>query len=546
VPRALIAAILFVGVWLCYLPGNMGCSDSRWSIPTAVSLVDEHNADLDEYAPLLRANRFVFTHEIDGHRYSIYPFATPLIAAPAVIALRPIASAVRRRLPSLWAWLQRTQAARGCAPLDAEPVIALHSWTEHLIASAIVAAAVVVMFFIALRETSVRAAVIVALLFALGTSAWSTASRSLWQHGPSMLLLALALLIQLRGGRLFWVGLLLASAYVVRPTNAVPMAAAAAWTLICRRRQMPAFALGAALVLALFAWSNMRVYGAWLPPYYQPGFYAPNHFVADALAGNLVSPARGLLIFSPIFLLAVIGPLVKASSGTLTLLDLSIAGTVVLHWIAISVSNGNWWGGDSYGPRFFTDVLPYLTFLMLPVFALLESIRGPAFAGAAAGVTLLGAWSIGAHALGALSAAAMDWNLYPTSVSLEPVRVWDWRRPQFLAGIAFTPAPLPPVNLDLVACDAPPGVPGRPAIVENRGGTVALRWDPAPGPVAVYIMDVGTGPGLNDEPSREARDVFRPTVIARRVPPGTYYVRVRGRNRCGDGPSSPEVAVAVP
>jgi hypothetical protein len=190
-------------------------------------------------------------------------------------------------------------------------------------------------------------------------------------------------------------------------------------------------------------------------------------------------------------------------------------------------------------------MIPYLIYLLLPVFAWLASARGASLAAASAGIAVAAAWSIGAHAVGALSQAAMDWNAYPTSVSIEPVRVWDWRRPQFLAGVTFTPSPPPPVNLDIVACDGPPGTPGAPQIVRNDGGTVVIRWDPAPGPVAVYVMEVGSGPGLTDEPSREARDVLRPAVTARRVPPGTYYVRVRGRNRCGDGPPSPEVAVPV-
>src|SRR4029079_13054135 len=104
-----------------------------------------------------------------------------------------------------------------------------------------VAASMVVVFLIAAREVSVPAAVVVAAIAALGTPAWSTASRSLWQHGPSMLLLALALLAQLRGGRLFWAGLLLAAAYVVRPTNAIPLATAAAWVIVSRRRELPGF-----------------------------------------------------------------------------------------------------------------------------------------------------------------------------------------------------------------------------------------------------------------------------------------------------------------
>ena len=43
-----------------------------------------------------------------------------------------------------------------------------------------------------------RTAVAVAVVFALGTQAWSTASRALWQHGPSLLFLSLAVLMAVR------------------------------------------------------------------------------------------------------------------------------------------------------------------------------------------------------------------------------------------------------------------------------------------------------------------------------------------------------------
>lgn len=545
VPKWTVAAAVFVVAWVCYLPGNLGCADSMWSIPTAVSLIDEHNPDLDEYLAILRARRFLFTQQIHGHYYTVYPLGTSIMAAPAVVLLRPIFAALRRAAPSIWTRLERAQAERGCAPLDAEPVIALHSWTEHLAASAIVAAAIVVVFFIAARETPLPAAVAMALVLAFGTSAWSSASRSLWQHGPSMLLLACALLLQLRGGSVLWVGVLLASAYVVRPTNLIPLAAAGAWILLSRPRELPSFLAGAVVVFVLFVWSNVRIYGEWLPPYYQPGFYSPNAFKGEALAGLLVSPSRGLFVFSPIFLLSFAGVATKAAVRRLTLLDLSLAGCVVLHWIAISTTNGLWWGGSSYGPRLFTDLLPYLVYLLLPVVGALAAVRGGRRVGAIAGVAGLAAISIAMHAQGALNPATMAWNAFPEPIDVDPSRVWDWKEPQFLAGVTFTPAPTPPVDLGIIACSGPPGVPGTPIVVENRGGTVVLEWAPGPGPVAVYVMNVGSRPGLNDEPSREARDVFHPTIVARRVPPGTYYVRVHGRNRCGDGPSSSEVAVTV-
>jgi len=360
-----------------------------------------------------------------------------------------------------------------------------------------------------------------------------------------MLILSLALLLQLRGARVFWIGLLLGFGYVVRPTDAIPLAAAGAWILLSRPRELPGFLLGALGALVPFVWYSRTAYHAWLPPYYRPGFYSANAFKGEALAGLLVSPNRGLLAFSPVFVLAPVGLLLKAAGRRLALLDLSLAGCVAVHWVVISTTNGNWWGGASYGPRLFTDLVPYLMYFLIPVVAWVGSARGAARGVVAGTFVLLAGVSIAIHAQGALNPAAAAWNVYPASIDFDPIRVWDWRRPQFLAGITFTPAPVPPVDLSIIACSAPPGIPGRPFVVENHRGTVVLRWDPAPGPVAVYTMEVGNGPGLSDNPPREARDVLRPSVTARRVPPGTYYVRVRGRNRCGDGPASPELAVTV-
>lgn len=544
--RHAVPAVLFVIVWLCLLPGNMTCSDSMWSIPTAVSLLDHGDADLDEYLPVLEARRFVLTQRVGGHVYTIYPLGASIMAIPGIVALRPVGAALRQFAPSVWATLETVQAERGCAPVAGEPVVTLHSWAEHLIASAFVAATAVVIYLLAVAEVSTASAVLLALVFVFGTTAWSTASRSLWQHGPSMFLLATALLIQRRGGRLFWVGLLLGFAYIVRPTNVLPLSAAVAWALIARPRRVPELLAGAAVVLAPFAFANLQTYGGWLPPYYRPGFYSRNSFIGEALVGDLISPNRGLFVYSPVLLLSFAGIALKASTRRLTLLDLSLAGCLTLHWIAIAAANGNWWGGHSYGPRFFTDLLPYAFDLIIPVVAWMESRprfeRRTAVA-AVAGLALL---SVAMHAQGALNPQALAWNAYPANIDVEPARIWDWRRPQFLAGLTFTPAPLPPVDLDATPCTAAPGAPGAPAVASNEGSTVVLRWTPAPGAVALYIVDVGYRPGASDLPTREVRTIADPSLTAQRVPRGTYYVRVRAKNRCGEGPVSPEVAVMVP
>jgi hypothetical protein len=94
----------------------------------------------------------------------------------------------------------------------------------------------------------------------------------MWQHGPSMLFLSLAALLavrsRLRPEAARWLGLPLAAAYVVRPTNAIPLVAFGLWTIVCRRQQALWFGAGSAAVLSLFVVVNLSTYGSLLPPYY--------------------------------------------------------------------------------------------------------------------------------------------------------------------------------------------------------------------------------------------------------------------------------------
>src|SRR6266851_862345 len=166
VSKRWLSAAVFLVVWIGYLPGNLICSDSMWSIPTAVSLLDHGDADLDEYLPMLRERQFAFIRPAGGHYYTVYPLATSIMAMPAIVVLRPIASAVVRHAPGLWNRLEAAVSTTGCAPVDGEPLIALRSWTEHVIASAIVAATTVIIFLIAAEALPLGAAVGLALVFA--------------------------------------------------------------------------------------------------------------------------------------------------------------------------------------------------------------------------------------------------------------------------------------------------------------------------------------------------------------------------------------------
>jgi hypothetical protein len=184
-------------------------------------------------------------------------------------------------------------------------------------------------------------------------------------------------------------------------------------------------------------------YGSVLQPYFGSDNLSLQPAFLEALAANLVSPARGLLVFSPIVLAAVGGVVVAKSRGHLDILQRVSLLTIPLSWILVSGFGSEWWGGNTYGPRFMTDTLPFIFVLSLP---LVDWLRGPAekfrtsarISGirmacllATAALVLV---SVAFNAEGGLLRSTTCWNSQPRNVDKDPSRVWSWSDPQFLTG----------------------------------------------------------------------------------------------------------------
>jgi hypothetical protein len=372
-------------------------------VPTALSLLDEHDADLDEYPEALAVlHGWQLVTAPDGRRFYRVPVATALVALPAVAVARLADDGLEADV-------------RAGRPTAVEPLVA-----------ALLVAATAAVVHLTARSAGASAAVALATaaLFAFATPAWSTGSRALWMHDPSMLALALALwcLVRASPATVAGAGALLALAVFVRPTNAVAVVVFGAWLLWTRRSSFPWFAAGGALVTAALAALNLVLYGSVLPDYVRDSRLGLSGTTAVALAGNLVSPARGLLVYSPVLALAALGWWRRRADP---LAD-AVAAVVAGHWLVISLFP-HWWGGWSYGPRFWTDVLPLLAFLLPPALAGLRA--RPA---ALAAVSALAAWSAFTHARGATDIAGFAWNTTPTNVDTAPGRLWDWSDPPFL------------------------------------------------------------------------------------------------------------------
>jgi hypothetical protein len=433
---------LFIAVFLIHV-GSCVCTpgDSRWTVPIAVSLYTEGNLDLDEYPDLLEKHDYYFLEKVNGHYYSKFPIGTPLLATPFIAAMDVSSRALFRLAPGLEERIRRASPE----PIDEVDVLSLYWRVETVPASIFVALTAVLIYWMARRALDRPCALLTALLFAFATSAWSVASRSLWQHGPSMLVLSGALLLLQRADEKRWplplAGMLLAYGYVIRPTNAIPLALLALYVLVRHRRRAWGYFAGAGLVLAALALFYYTTYGSPLPPYYGAGRLGRQATFFEALAGNWISPSRGLLVYTPLFLFSFVGLGIRLRERTFTLFDAALCATVVLHALAISAF-WHWWGGHSYGPRYFSDLIPIFMYFLIPAIGQLEqgarsfaagwSVRRAAYAGA---FLLCAGASLFVHLRGATDMRTWDWNWDPVPVDDARERLWDWRDPAFLRGI---------------------------------------------------------------------------------------------------------------
>lgn len=285
----------------------------------------------------------------------------------------------------------------------------------------------------------------------MGGSLTSTLGGSLTSHHYTVLfsLLTFFLLLREEAGRggpasPYVVGILLFSSFLCRPASACFIAVTLGYLFFKRRKFFFKTAVVSFLLLSGFVAFSLFEFGSPLPPYYHlfstyvesgAGRAGENNGFLAALYGTLLSPSRGLFVFSP-FLLVV-------AAGTIYAFKrLRHDGMfwLCLGWFLTSVlliANWfSWEGGHSFGPRLFADSFPsliLLSFLLWNRIGRMEkSKRFKRLAIAAYAV--LGAFAIWVNSYqGLYNEWVLWWNkVPPLGVNVKRF-VCDWRYPQFLA-----------------------------------------------------------------------------------------------------------------
>ncbi|MEM7437294.1 MAG: hypothetical protein AAF436_19235 [Myxococcota bacterium] len=208
-----------------------------------------------------------------------------------------------------------------------------------------------------------------AITAALSFAGAALLGQALWQQSVSCIALCASWWALAQGAAARPRALALGAAIVlstlaiaIRPADAIVALAAGVLALrllwrIERRHVLALSLVGSLAVVIAFAFWNQNHFGTWWPSGQALTHRGDTplfaHDVADvgmAYAGLLLSPSRGLLVFAPVVIIAIVAG--ARSSPEARAFSLSL-----LVQLVVCAAFYKWWGGVSFGPRLTSAVV---------------------------------------------------------------------------------------------------------------------------------------------------------------------------------------------
>jgi hypothetical protein len=369
------------------------------------SILLHHTIKLDHYGEdFLR--QYYTVYKKNNHFYYFFPLGTPIVSLPFVA----IAESFGLEMPT------------------SEPTVQ--------IAIAALTSVLTLLFLIKLAQLFVSPinSCIIASIFWFGTSLASTSGTALWSHNFAALFALLAIYCSIRSTKFhspqLWplISVFLFAAYICRPMLALLSPFVLLYFFTCYRFAAIKAGLLLLVLLGAFVSFSINEFGQFLPDYYLPTRIA-GPLLYEAVYGHLLSPARGLFVYSPFVLVAWICVKYSKKDWQLKSSWLLIGlGWPLAHLFAVS-RFPEWWAGHSFGPRFMTDIIPGI--FLLTLYAWPTEIK---LGGSVLAVGILSLVSIFAifvnSGQGLFNKYTKLWNSEP---DIELEYLLDWSYPQFLA-----------------------------------------------------------------------------------------------------------------
>lgn len=301
---------------------------------------------------------------------------------------------------------------------------------EKLAASIIASISVVSFFYLlSLISKNPKTSLLFSLIFAFGTQTFSISSQALWQHGTANLFIILSLIAFLKGCKslnpftlnlsILFGGLAFASRssfllYLITLT-----------LLIIKHSSKNKWKF-----LLVFIFISSAIFGHNIFFYkslfgdrlrYVNAFDITN--IPGAFAGLFFSSARGVLIYTPIYLLSFALFLYKKRLYQEKYLPIiKLSGISCLLIIGLYSLWGLWWGGWAWGNRFFADlaVLAILLVYFVYKYALEHKHTYLLLL-----IYILASYSVSIQLIGVFNYPNTAWDNYPGNIDKNPSRQWQ-------------------------------------------------------------------------------------------------------------------------
>ena len=336
-------------------------SDPELTLLVSQTILEHGTTRLDRYQDQVVLGRPLTTFinsrrivERGGHLYNYFPTGPAVLSLPAVAIARAAG------------WdMSRTEG-------------------NYVLQGYLAALSVVIVFLIMYQTAHLylddKTSLLISLTATLGSTIVSTMGTALWSINFATIFVALSLYLLAKGPDSWgWLtpvglGLLLFLAFFVRVSTAAFIAPVLLYLFVYKRRVVWLTAISSLALLILFLiWSKLE-FGQWLPAY-----YSAQRLVVERVSfwvgvyGNLLSPSRGIFLFSPFLGLGILGSIVYWRQWwKRPLIPLILIWFVLL--LLIIARGASWWGGASFGPRILTEIVPGLSLLLVLVWHELASL----------------------------------------------------------------------------------------------------------------------------------------------------------------------------
>lgn len=348
--------ILFLFIFFCYNTVSV-VTMSGDTVPAAIlplALINDHSVFLDgPYLQGLVSDKihspdveYAFP-EVNGHTVSFFPIVTPILITP---------------LYGFFSFL--------CWILNVPVTLALVGTFAKTSASCIAAASCVLVYLTAKELFSQKTALITTGVYAFATSVWSVSSQALWQHGTVQLLLILLIYCIVRDNKhhspwtLVVMGIASGLFLFNRPPDALLLIPVIIYIAMEWRSRAVYYAAGCGIGGLPFLMYNILIFGNVFGGYIKnTELFHLGPEAVFAFISSIVAPNTGLLVFSPILVVAIYGYFRLDSLDEPVIRKLLyLFGPVIILDVVVYSFFGLWSSVTSYafGQRFLSGFVPVL------------------------------------------------------------------------------------------------------------------------------------------------------------------------------------------